>query len=149
MEILRSMLIPALLVLAMASGCTSAPTPGRAPTPGGELAGGMLATFAVDGDTFNVWVSNPETIAGLEALARGTSEASVPSGPILPGAGIGDHNSPWSWHFDPAGIEMAEVASPECDRSPGYVEQHLEEMLETIGRYCPARAGLLVITEYP
>ena len=144
-----SRLVPYALAIIIMCSCASAPTPGPVPTPGGELSGGLLATFEVDGEIFHVWVTNPKTIDDLKALASDTNKASVPTGPILPGSGSGDHNAPWSWHFDPVEMEMAEKASKECDQRPSYLEQNLQELLEMVGRYCPSGAALLDITEYP
>ena len=144
-------LVGYLLTLVIIYGCTGnpIPTPVPAPTPGGELSGGLLLTFEVDGEMFHVWVTNPNTIDDLKPLERGFSVAPVPTGSILPGSGLGDHNAPWSWHFDPSDFRMSEKASSECDKRPSYVEQNLEEMIAAIGYYCPSDAMLRVITEYP
>jgi hypothetical protein len=145
--------IPGLVVFALGiiiiTGCASASTPGRAPTPGGELSGGLLATFGVKGETFNVWITNPDTIRDLMVGERGTPVTSIPFGPVLPGAGLGDHNLPWSWHLGPDETTMVELASIDCDFLPSYVEQNLKEILEEVGYLCPSESELLVVTEYP
>jgi hypothetical protein len=51
-----------------------------------------------------------------------------------------DHNLPWSWHLDPEEIEMAEMTTEVCNGTPSYVEEHLDEFIETVGRYCPLNA---------
>lgn len=124
-------------------------TPAPVPRPGGELRGGVLADYAVEGETFRVWVTNPETIERLTSKARGESEAEFPSGPILPGPGAGEHNAPWEWHFDPSQVTIAESGSASCDGRPSEVQVNLDHYINVAGRYCPLRADLLVITTYP
>ncbi|HET7010050.1 MAG TPA: hypothetical protein VFI11_04685, partial [Anaerolineales bacterium] len=114
--------------------------PGSTPTGEGsdsELRGGVLATFDVDGERFRVWVTNPATVEQLLALRDGTSSAGIPNGRLLRGAGETNHNAPWSWHLDAEDIEMAEVTMEVCDGRPSYVEENLDEFIESVGRYCP------------
>ncbi len=128
-----------ILMLAVTAACAPAATPA---TPVAPLSGGVLATFAAAGDTFNVWVTNPTTIDQLMALQAGDSAANIPNGKILAGPGAGDHNAPWSWHLDPEDIEMAELTIEVCDGAPSYVEEHLTDFTDTVGRYCPWSAQL-------
>ena len=128
---------------------TPSPTPGPSPTPTpGELAGGILATFESQGQRFRVWVTNPSTIEQVLALQRGESRASIPNGRILRGPGQGDHNAPWSWHLDPQDVEMAEATIEVCDGAPQYVEDNLDEFVDTVGRYCPWGAKLVGVEDY-
>ena len=113
-----------------------------------DLDGGVLATFEVVGETFNVWVTNPNTIAQLEALQAGEGNANIPIGPIAYGPGEGDHNAPWNWHYDPERVEMAEMTIELCDAVPSYVEENLQEFVETIGAYCPWGAQLIALVDY-
>ena len=113
--------------------------------PSAELRGGVLATFEVVGEQFQVWVTNPQTIQQILDLAAGDSTANIPNGRLLPGPGTADHNLPWNWHLDPEDMEMAEVATELCDGSPSYVEEHLDEFVETVGRYCPLSAWLVSV----
>lgn len=115
------------------------------PVPSAELRGGVLATFEVAGEQFQAWVTNPQTVQQILDLAAGNSLANIPNGQILPGPGVADHNLPWSWHLDPEEIEMAEVATEVCDGLPSYVEQHLDEFVESVGRYCPLSARLISV----
>ncbi len=69
-----------------------------------SLAAGVLATFDVSGELFNVWVTNARTIQQLTELDKGKSTATIPNGRILRGPGQGAHNEPWSWHLDPEDI---------------------------------------------
>lgn len=125
------------LLAACAPAATATPTP-----PPAALSGGVLATFEAAGDTFHVWVTNPATIDQLLALQAGESAAGIPNGKILAGPGAGDHNAPWSWHLDPEDIEMAELTMELCDGAPSYVEEHLADFTDTVGRYCPWSAQL-------
>jgi hypothetical protein len=118
-----------------------------APPPGSQLQGGVLATFAVEGEQFRVWVTNPQTIAQIMALQAGESTASIPNGRILRGPGPGAHNLPWNWHLDPSDIEMAEMTTEVCDGWPSYVNAHLDEFVDNVGRFCPWSAQLVEVIE--
>jgi hypothetical protein len=121
--------------------------PTTSPAPGG-LRGGLLATFDAVGERFKVWVTNPQTIQQILDLEQGTGIANIPNGRILHGAGEGEHNVPWSWHLDPQDIEMAEFTMDVCDGIPSYVEEHIEEFVDTVGRYCPWSAKLVEVQDY-
>lgn len=112
-----------------------------------ELTGGVLATFDVSGEVFQVWVTNPDTIDQLFALQAGESQANIPNGPILEGAGVANHNMPWSWHLDPEQTEMAEVTIEVCDGAPSFVEENVDEFVNNVGQYCPWSAELLHLTD--
>jgi hypothetical protein len=114
----------------------------------GDLEGGVLATFEVEGETFKAWVTNPTTIEQLEDLEAGQSTANIPAGDIEYGPGQANHNAPWSWHIDPEKIVMAEATIELCDGTPSYVEEHLTEFVETIGSYCPWGAELVDLVDY-
>ena len=113
--------------------------------PSGGLSGGVLATFDVNGEAFRVWVTNPRTIQQLLGLASGAGAANIPNGRIQRGPGLADYNLPWSWHLDPEDIEMAEMTAEVCDGTPSYVEAHLDEFVDTVGRYCPWSARLVSV----
>ena len=106
----------------------------------------MLATFAVGDEQFRIWVTNPTTIAALQARARGDT-ATFPAGTLRNGPGDRDHNAPWSWHFDPATTEMTEVAIELCDAEPSYVEANLADWMEQVGQFCPWSAQLVGIDD--
>ena len=110
---------------------------------GGGLRGGVLATFDVGGERFQVWVTNPQTIRQILDLWTGASEASIPNGRILRGRGRGRHNAPWHWHLDPRDIAMAELSIELCDARPSYVEANRDEWIAQVGRYCPWAAQLV------
>lgn len=132
-----------LFLLPMAiQGCSDG---GLSPTP--NLEEGVLATFRVEGDTFRLWTTNPTTITDLFALQAGKSQANIPNGPLLPGAGPGDHNHPWSWHLDPEGTEMAENTVEVCSGTPSYVEETLADWL-ALGQYCPWGAVLVKLRDF-
>ncbi len=118
--------------------------PGGLP-PSEDLDEGVLATFDVDGEVFQVWVTNPQTAQQILDLAAGESMANIPNGVILRGPGAAEHNLPWSWHLDPEQIEMAEMTTEVCDGQPSYVEEHLDEFVDSVGRYCPWGARLLSV----
>jgi hypothetical protein len=112
-----------------------------------QLQGGILATFDVVGEQFRVWITNPQTVQQVLDLEAGRSDANIPNGRILRGPGAGDHNAPWSWHLDPEQIEMAEMTVEVCDGTPSYVEEHLDEFVDTVERYCPWSAQLVDVQD--
>ncbi len=113
-----------------------------------SLAGGVLATFEVAGETFKTWVTNPQTVQQLFDLRDGKSNAHIPNGRILAGAGQGGHNAPWSWHLDPVDIQMEEAAIEVCDATPSYVEANRDYFIENVGWYCPWSARLIQLVDY-
>jgi hypothetical protein len=116
--------------------------------PGAALEGGIVATFAVSGEQFNVWVTNPETIAAILRLQAGEQVGNIPNGLIHRGPGAGNHNAPYSWHLDPDEIVMSEATIELCDGRPSYVEAHVDEFVNTIRRYCPWQAELVGVVDY-
>jgi len=133
----RILTAAALLATAACGSDTTAP----------ELDGGVLATFDSSGDRFRVWVTRASTIEQILALQAGESEASIPNGPLLRGPGEANHNQPWSWHYDPELVEMAELTIELCDGRPSYVEEHLDTYLDEVGRYCPWGAKLVSVED--
>jgi hypothetical protein len=112
------------------------------------LAGGIVATFRDNSEEFRIWVTAPSTIDQLLALEVGQSHATIPSGRVVRGAGQADHNAPWSWHVDPEDVVMAEVTIELCDGAPSYLEQHLDDWIEHVVRYCPWGASLVDLDDY-
>ena len=135
-------LMTAFTLAGLLAACTSATAPSSA------LRGGVLATFRTTNQTFKVFVTRPATIDALYALQRGQATASIPNGRILRGAGAGSHNAPYTWHLDPADVEMADATMELCDGTPSYVEAHLTEYVDVIGRYCPWGATLVALQDF-
>jgi hypothetical protein len=138
---MRTMTMLLVLVGALA-GCSS-PT---APSP--DLRGGVLATFDVSGERFKAFVTNSTTVEALFALQRGESDASIPNGKIRRGAGVGDHNAPFGWHLDAEDVEMAAATIELCDGRPSFVQAHIGEYVDVIGRYCPWGARLVALQDF-
>ena len=127
------------------SACGNATEPSD---PDGVLSGGVLATFAVGTDQFKVWITDAAAINRVLALSRGEPGGQIPNGRILRGTGQGAHNAPFSWHLDPADIQVVDVAIELCDGTPRFVEQNLAEYVDRITRYCPWGARLVAVTDY-
>jgi hypothetical protein len=117
------------------------------PPGGAGLEGGLLATFEAREELFRVWVTNPQTIQQILDLQAGESSATIPNGRILRGPGRDAHNLPWSWHLDPQEIEMAEMTTEVCDGWPSYVDEHLDEFVDVVGRFCPWNARLVEVRD--
>ena len=135
-------LMTAVTLAGLLAACSSATAPSSA------LRGGVLATFRTKNQTFKVFVTRPSTIDALYALQRGQATASIPNGRILRGAGAGSHNAPYTWHLDPTDVEMADATIELCDGTPSYVEAHLTEYVDVIGRYCPWGATLVTLQDF-
>jgi hypothetical protein len=134
-----ALLLPAVSQPQDAAASPAKPAAQRFP----GLKSGALATFQVEGERFRVWVTNPSTIQQLKDLRAGTSAANIPNGRIVRGQGKAGHNAPWRWHLDPKDIQMAEVTTEVCDGRPSYVNQHVDEFVKTVKRYCPWGAKLV------
>ena len=131
------------LVLIACGGSPSEPSP-----PGGDLRGGVLATFAVGSEQFKVWMTDPASIDRVLALRAGGSGGSIPNGRIRRGSGQGHHNAPFSWHLDPADIEIVDLAIEVCDGRPSHVEANVDEFVDRVTRYCPWGARLISAIDY-
>lgn len=116
-------------------------------TPDSELAGGVLATFQVEGEAFRFWTTNPQTIQDLLTLEAGQSLATIPNGPLRPGSGTGNHNLPWGWHLDPDGTHLAENTIEVCSGLPSFVDENLSDWL-ALGQYCPWSAQLVELEDF-
>lgn len=136
-----------LVGLLVLSGCFSGPGPSAPDDP--EPPTTALATFEVDGETFRVYVESGQTIIALYDLWTGRGNKSIPSGPLLAGAGPQDFNLPWSWHLDPKLTVMTDLVDEDCDAgSPSNVEGDLAAWLAT-GRYCPSSVRLVALVGDP
>jgi hypothetical protein len=114
-------------------------------------ADGVIAIFDVHGEQFRVWTTNADTIDDLYALQAGESDANIPNGPIAHGNSPEDAepvNAPWSWHYDPEQVEMAEATIEVCDGTPSFVEANVNYFVEDVGQYCPWNAELVEIIDY-
>ena len=57
--------------------------------------------------------------------------------------GDGGHNTGWRWHFAPHDWDLAEISIELCDGQPSFVDEHLDEWLRDVGRYCPWSSRLV------
>ena len=105
----------------------------------------LEATFRVEGETFKVRVTNPETIEDLVDVWQRVSAATIPNGVLRAGPGEDGHNEPWNWHLDPEDIEMAELTIEACSGKPSDVEADLDYWINTVGRFCPWSAELILV----
>jgi len=105
------------VVMLLLAGCSDNPV-----SPGDELSGGILVTFRAEGEEFNVWITNVKAIQQILDLRDGKSQANIPNGPLIAGAGRAEHNRPWSWHLDPEKTMMAENTIEVCSGVPSFVE---------------------------
>lgn len=106
------------------------PLPVPTPPPPDVIIGGVVATVDVGGQRVNIWATEPTSVQNLLDAANGNFQVSQIGGPIRSGPGVADHNSPWSWHLDPAmvivdGTPQQYVWVPECYILPSAIEQNV------------------------
>jgi hypothetical protein len=135
---LRALNIVIFFALLLGSACTTTEAP--------EFKGGVLATFDVQGERFSIFITNPETIEQVYALSKGESDARIPSGRLL--RGQVSYNKPWHWHIDSQDIAMAHVTMELCDGRPSDVENNSDYWIDSVGRFCPWSAQLVVLNDY-
>ncbi len=111
-----------------------------------ELRGGVLATFDVAGERYSIFITREEAIEQVLAVQRGASKATIPNGLLVKGSV--PYNQPWSWHIDPADVEMAEVTVELYDGTPSQVEDNLDFWIESIGRFAPWGATLIAVEDF-
>jgi len=133
------------MALAMLATACSDSTPTDSDNP---LAGGLLATFSVEGETFSVWTDGPLAMADLLALQAGLGTATIPNSTLHRGPGLGDHNAPYSWHMDPTRLEIADATIEVCSGLPSFVEANVDEWVDVVGQYCPWSAVLVTLEDF-
>lgn len=120
---------------ACGGGSSSGPT---APEPEPEAVFRVRAcagsTHAPAGEEFRVLIRDPARIAEAEDLV-GAGQRKIVSGRLAPGDG--GFNDPWSWHLEPATVELVDIAIELCDGCPSFIEDDPDYWLNTVGRYCP------------
>ena len=126
-----------ILLVALLSGCIRSES---------SLCDGIVVTFAVGGEIYNVFITNEDTIEDVFAVQRGESQATIPSGRLVEGSKC--YNLPWSWHVDPEDIHMAEFTIELCDGLPSHVEKDLDYWVKTVERFCPWSATIVHIEDY-
>ena len=126
-----------VLFIALLSGCVRTES---------SLCGGIVVTFRVSGEMYNVFITNEDTIEEAFAAQRGESPATIPSGKLVEGSKC--YNLPWSWHIDPEDVHMAEFTIELCDGLPSHVEDNLDYWINTVGRFCPWGATIVHIEDY-
>jgi hypothetical protein len=128
------------IILAACAPVEPAPTP----TPR-VLGGGVLATFEVINERFNVFVTNEETIQQILDLQAGIGTETIPNGPVRRGPGEAQHNEPYTWHLDPEETVLTEFSDPVCDGPPTFIEERLDDFDGQI--YCPGNSRLVDVLD--
>ncbi len=136
MKILLLIITCAMLIFPISCGVTE----------GTQLSGGILATFDVLGESYNIFITSPSAIEQVLALKNGTSSANIPNGKLV--RGQVSYNKPWSWHIDPQDITMVEMTVEIYDGLPSHVEADLDYWTDTVGRFAPWQAELTAIQDY-
>ena len=121
------------VILLIAYGCTGSSTDSGSQNP--------VATFelihTVQNETFVAQTSDPDVIAKARSeLSKPMGERQLHiNGSIA--AGAGGVNDPWSWHFNIGEWDLVEVSAEVCDAWPSYIENNLEDWMQSVGAFCP------------
>jgi hypothetical protein len=116
---MRPRVLPALLVALASAACGASTAP-----PSGESA---VVVFVFDGrpaDTLRVRVADAATVLEAERVIAGLSEARIPSGPIVRGAG---EDPRYPFHFVSGEVRLVEAAMELCDGVPMRTAAEVEE----------------------
>lgn len=97
-----------------------------------------------DGETFQVQITDPETITEAERLI-GSDDRRIVTGPLR--RGDGGFNEPWSWHLDPDSVAFADLTIEVCDGCPYMLEDDVDYWVDTVGQYCPWSTEIIDRTE--
>lgn len=107
------------------AGCGETPT---APEDG------AIFVVEVSGEEFRALVTDDDVVADLEARLDAGTEGVI-SGALA--SGDGGFNAPWSWHWEPESVHVADFAIEVCDGRPSMVEDDLTYWLDTVEQFCP------------
>jgi hypothetical protein len=99
-----------------------------------EPGDARMFVIEVSGEQFKVRVTDPQDAAALQQRLN-AGQTGVISGKLV--AGHGGFNTPWSWHLDPATIEVPDMAIELCDGRPSFVEADLPYWLNSVRNFCP------------
>lgn len=124
---------PSSLILTLVWACSSNQSPSNGEEAVYRIVTCRGSAHAPAGEAFRVAVRSPAVIRDLDGLI-GQGAQRIVSGQIRTGAG--GVNQPWSWHLDPATVQVVDNAIELCDGCPSFVEADLAAWLQ-IGSYCP------------
>lgn len=134
-------LVAALAAAACGGSSSGGPT---APEPPSEAVFRVRACagsgHAPAGEEFRVLIRDPALIAQAEDLV-GAGQEKIVSGRLA--QGDGGFNDPWSWHLEPATVELVDVAIELCDGCPSFIEDDPDFWFDSVGRYCPWSTEIL------
>ncbi len=119
--------------IALLAGCDGSP-----PTGGEDDRDAFLVE--VLGEQFYVRATDPEAVSALKARVQ-SGEVSVVLGQVV--QGDGGFNAPWSWHLDPASVEVADAAMELCDGRPSMVQKDVGKWIAEARVFCPWSAKVV------
>ena len=117
-----------LLALALLITACGGDVAAMRPTPAQEFV------IEVEGERFRLRTTDLTTATALDARRR-SGTLGVVAGRIV--RGDGGFNTPWSWHLDPASIQVPQVSIELCDGRPSMVQDDLDYWVDTVRMYCP------------
>lgn len=119
------LLFSACAVLLAACGSSA---DGLRPQPAQEFI------LEVSGENFRIRTTDPAIATKLNQR-RNSATRGVVSGRLI--RGNGGFNAPWTWHLDPASIEVPDVSMELCDGRPSMVQGSIDYWVDTVRFYCP------------
>ena len=119
-----------------------------AAAPAGASSEGVVykVTFETPDGRFRTVIADPASVERLDAAmaARDVSLVGIPNGVVV--RGDGGVNRGHEWHLED--VELADFTIELCDGTATYVDEHLDEWIRDVGRYCPWSARLVAFVRY-
>jgi hypothetical protein len=116
--------------------------------PPAEAAGTKtyVVRFTTPDGGFTARIEDPASVQRIDdALADRHVEVGIPNGVVVRGDGGINRNH--DWHVED--VELVDVAIEVCDGTVAYVDEHLDQWLDEVGRYCPWGARVVWLwTDY-
>ena len=116
--------------------------------PAGAASEGVVykVTFETPDGRFRTVIDDPASVERLDAAleAHDLSMVGIPSGVVV--RGDGGVNWRHEWHLED--VELADFTIELCDGTATYVDEHLDEWIRDVGRYCPWSARLVAFVRY-
>jgi len=128
-----------ILLAAAAVGILTATTaaPAAAETPRQR---GWNVQFATPDGWFRAVIVDPASVARIDAaLEAGERYLGIPNGVMV--RGNGGVNRGHDWHL--VDVELVDMTIELCDGTAAYVDEHLDDWMREVGRYCPWSAELV------
>jgi hypothetical protein len=108
-------------------------------TPAHASSRAYVVTFTTPAGHFTALIDDAAAVAHIdETIAAGSVVIGIPNGLVV--RGNGGVNGRHDWHLED--VELADLTVEVCDGTADYLDEHLDEWIADVGRYCPWGARL-------